>query len=77
MDIDMFEDVFQACGLRYWERRICFPGNMNINKGTYMMDAEVKEAIEVIAEFLIEIFKKQNLFATPILKGIFYEYLKI
>ena len=31
---------------------------MNINKGTYMMDAEVKEAIEVIAEFLIEIFKK-------------------
>ena len=77
MDIDMFEDVFQACEPRQWERRICFPGNMNINKGTYMMDAEVKDAIEVIAEFLIEIFKKQNLFATLVLKGIFYEYLKI
>jgi len=30
---------------------------MNFNKGAYM-DAEVKEAIEEIAEFLIEIFKK-------------------
>jgi len=33
------------------------PNNQHLNKGVFM-DEELKEAIEVIADFLLDVFKK-------------------